>query len=62
MLESPNVTAIFNLLGCLTLAMTMWLGYKKLSRRIGNRHITKQIKKCGQKPVGFVLTSQILAN
>ncbi len=27
--ESRNVTAIFILLGCLTLAITMWLGYKK---------------------------------
>ena len=27
--ESQNVTTVFILLGCLTLAITMWLGYKK---------------------------------
>jgi hypothetical protein len=27
--ESQNITAVFILLGCLTLAITMWLGYKK---------------------------------
>jgi hypothetical protein len=30
--------------------------------KVKKRTLTKQIKKCGQKPVGFVRTSQILAN
>ncbi|AUJ69935.1 hypothetical protein [Pseudoalteromonas sp. NC201] len=30
--ESPNVTAIFIFLGCFTLAVTMWLGYKETNQ------------------------------
>ena len=30
--ESQNMTTVFILSGCLTLAITMWLGYKKSKR------------------------------